>query len=150
MRSCQHFLADSEPERARHKVFNYAVETVNETIVNEKLDHFFNSMKCAAKFNLAAGFILEDIEDGEFRYFYAHERITLLDRSKLVCTHDDLAELNDFLNNTDVKESCCREKKNTNWKFYKLTNLTFFAALPVGCSKTYLWSARTQFYPNPH
>ena len=39
LRSCQHFLVDSELERARPKVFNYAVETFNETIVNEKLDH---------------------------------------------------------------------------------------------------------------
>ena len=41
LRSCQHFLVDSELEKPRHKVFNYAVETLNETIVHEKLDHFF-------------------------------------------------------------------------------------------------------------
>ena len=58
LRSCQYFLVDSELERARHKVFNYAVETLNETIVNEKLDHFFNNLKCAAKVNPAFGFIL--------------------------------------------------------------------------------------------
>ena len=63
LHSCQHFLVDSELERARHKVFNYAVETLNETIVNEKLDHFFNTLKCAAKVNLAFGFILKNIED---------------------------------------------------------------------------------------
>ena len=40
LRSCQHVLVDSELEGARHEVFNYAVETLNETIVNEKLDHF--------------------------------------------------------------------------------------------------------------
>ena len=42
LRSCQRFLADSELEKSRHKVFNYSVETLNETIVNEKLDHFFS------------------------------------------------------------------------------------------------------------
>ena len=68
LRSCQHFLVDSELERARHKVFNYAVETLNETIVNEKLDHFFNKLKCAAKVNLTFGFILKKIVDGGFRY----------------------------------------------------------------------------------
>ena len=72
LRSCQHFLVDYELDRARHKVFNYAVKTVKETIVNEKLDHFFNNLKCAAKKNLAFGFILKNIEDGGFRYFYAH------------------------------------------------------------------------------
>ena len=69
LRSCQHFLVDSELERTRHKVFNYAVETLNETIVNEKLHHFFNNLKYAAKVNLASGFILKNMEDGGFRYF---------------------------------------------------------------------------------
>ena len=67
LRSCQHFLVDSKLERARHKIFNYSVETLNETIVNEKLDHFFNNLKCAAKLNLAFGFILKNIEEGGFR-----------------------------------------------------------------------------------
>ena len=137
LRSCQHFLVDSELERARHKVFNYAVETLNETIVNEKLDLFINNLKCAAKGNLAFGFILKNMEDGGFRYFYAHENNTQLHRSKLVCTHDDLAKLKDFFNKTDVIETCNRERMNTTWRFYKLTNLTVFAALlkdvPLGC-----------------
>ena len=64
LRSCQHFLVDSELERARHKVFNYAVEILNEAIVNKKLDHFFNNLKCAAKVNLAFGFILKKTEHG--------------------------------------------------------------------------------------
>ena len=142
LRSCQHFLVDSELERARHNVFIYAVETLNETIVNENLDHFFNNLKCAAKVNLAFGFILKNIEDGGFRKFYAHENITLLDRSKLVCTNNDLAKLKDFLNQTDVVESCSRERTNTKWRFYKLTNLTVFAALlkdvPMGCKNAIL------------
>ena len=96
LRPCQHFLVDSELERARHKKYNYAVETLNETIVNEKLDHFFNNLKCAAQLNVAFGFILKNIEDGGFRYFYARKNNTLLDRSKSVCTHDDLAKLKDF------------------------------------------------------
>ena len=133
LRSWQHFLL----ERTRHKVFNYGVETLNETIVNEKPDHFFNSLEHAAKMNLAFGFILKNIEDGGFIYFYAHENNTLLDRFKLVCTHDDLAKLKDFPNKTDVIEFCSRERMNTKWKFYKLTNLAVFAALrkdePMRC-----------------
>ena len=92
--------------------------------------------------NLAFGFILKNIEDGSFRYFYAHENNTLLDRSKLVCTNDDLAKLKDFLNRTDIIESCSRKKKNTKWRFYKLKNLTLFAALlkdvPMECKDAVL------------
>ena len=142
LRSCQQFLVDSELERAGHKVFNYAVKTLNETIVNKKLDHFFNNLKCAAKVSLDFGFILKNIEDGGFRYFYAHENNTLLDRSKPVCTHDDLAKLEDFLNIADVIESCSRERMDTKWRSYKLTNLTVFAALlkdvPMGCKNAVL------------
>ena len=142
LRCCQHFLVDSELERAKRKVFNYALETRNETIVNEKLDHFFNNLKCAAKVNLAFSFILKIIEDGGFKYFYAHEYKTLLDRSKLVCTHDELAKLKDFLNKTGVIESCSRERMNTKWRFYKLTNLTVFVALlkdlPMRCKDAVL------------
>ena len=67
LRSCQHFLVDSELQRASHKVSNYALETLSETTLNEKLNHFFNNLKCAAKVNLAFGFILKNIEDGGFR-----------------------------------------------------------------------------------
>ena len=105
LHSSQHLPVDSELERAIHKVFDYAVETLNETVVNEKLDHFFNSLKCAAKVNLASGSILKNGEERGFRYFYAHKMNSLLDRSKFVCTHDDLAKLEDFLNQTDIIES---------------------------------------------
>ena len=142
LRSCQHFLVDSKIERARHKVVNNAVETLNETIVNKKLDHFFNNLNCAAKVNLTFSFILKNIEYRGFRFFYAHENKTLLDLSKLVCTHDDLAKLKDFLNKTDVIEFCSRERMHTKWRFFKLTNLTQFAALlkdvPMGCKNAVL------------
>ena len=87
-------------------------------------------------------FILKNREDGGFRYFYAHENNTLLDRSKLLCTHDDLAKLKEFLNQTDVIEFCSRERMSTKWRFYKLTNLTVFAALfkdvHMGCKNAVL------------
>ena len=78
---------------------------------------------------MAFGSILKNIEDGGFRYFYAHENKNLLDRSKPVCTHDDLAKLKNFPNKTNVIESCSRERENTKWRFYNLTTLTVFAAL---------------------
>ena len=92
--------------------------------------------------NLVFCFILKNIEDGGFRYFYAHENITLLERSKLVCTHDDLVKLKHLLTKTDVIESCSRETMNRKWRFYRLTNLTVFAALlndvRMGCKNAVL------------
>ena len=97
--------------------------------MNKNFDQFFNNLKRAAKVNLAFGFILKNIEDGGFRYFYAHKNNTLLDRSKILSTRDDLAKPIAFLNKTFFIESCSLERINTKWRFYKLTNLTAFAAL---------------------
>ena len=43
---------------------------------------------------------------------------------------------------TDVIESCTKERSNTKWRFFKLSNLTIFAALlkdnPMGCKDAVL------------
>ena len=70
---------------------------------------------CAAKVNLAFGFILKNIEDGRFRYFYAHENNTLLDRSKLVKTKDNLAKLKDILNKNELLEGVLEKEWTPNW-----------------------------------
>ena len=63
-------------------------------------------------------------------------------RSKLVCTPDDITNLKEKLQKMDIVDICTRERSTTKWKFYKLTNLTVFAALltdvPMGCKDTVL------------
>ena len=112
------------------------------SLLNDKLDYAFKEPKCAAKVNLAFGFVLKNIEDGLCRYFYAHENNTIMERSKLVRTPDDIANLKNKLQKMDIIDFCTRERANTRWKFYKLTNLTVFAALlkdvPMGCKDTVL------------
>ena len=63
-----------------------------------------------------------------------------MERSKLVCTPDDIINLKEKLQKMDIVELCTRERANTKWKFYKLTNLTVFVALlkdvPMGCKES--------------
>ena len=65
-----------------------------------------------------------------------------MERSKLVCTQADMTNLKDRMQKMDIVDICTRERANTKWKFYKLTNLTFFASLlkdiPMGCKDTVL------------
>ena len=116
--------------------------TLQLSLSKKKIDRVLDNLKCAAKPNLALGFFLRNIEDGKFRYFYAHEKNTLLEQSKLVSTKDDMAKLKEILNETDVIESCPKEMSHTKWKFFKLTNSTKFAALlrdlPMGCKNAVL------------
>ena len=142
LQSCGHFLVESEKQNERHSLFKFVVNNLTAQISEEKLDHVLEELKCAAKLNLALGFILNNIEDGKFKYFFAHENNTLLEQSKLVSNKDDMANMKEILKKTDVIESCTKERSNTKWRFFKLINLTIFAALlrdiPMGCKDVVL------------
>ena len=142
LESCKHFLTDTEMENGRHRVFNFAVSSFDMSLHNKKLEYVFKGLKCAAKISLAFGFVLKGIEDGMCRYFYAHENNTIMERSKLVCTQADKTTLKDRMQKMDIVDICTRDRANTKWKFYKLTNLTIFASLlkdvPMGCKDTIL------------
>ena len=86
LESCKHFLTDTEMEKGRHRVFNFAMSSFEISLLNDKVDYVFKDPKCAAKNNLAFGFVLKNIEDGMCRYFYAHGNNTIMKRVKLVCT----------------------------------------------------------------
>ena len=72
LESCKHFLTDTEIENGRDRVLNFVLSSFNMSLLNDKLDYVFNEMNCAAKVNLAFGFVLKNVEDGSSRYFYAH------------------------------------------------------------------------------
>ena len=53
-----------------------------------------------------------------------------------------MTDLKERMQKMDIVDLCTRERSNTKWKFYKLTNLTTFASLlkdvPLGCKDTVL------------
>ena len=129
-------------ENGRHRVFNFAVSSLNIPLLNDKLDYVFKELNCAAKVNLAFGFVLRNNEDGMCRYFYAHENNTIMERSKLLCTQSNMTNLKDRMKKMDIVDICAQERANTKWKFYKLTISTCFASplkdVPMGCKDTVL------------
>ena len=106
LESCKHFLTATETENGRHRVFNFAMSSFDVSLLNDKLDYVFRELKCAAKVNLAFGFVLKNIEDGSCRYFYAHENNTVMQRSKLVCTQADMPNLKDRMQKVDIVDIC--------------------------------------------
>ena len=108
LQSCRHVLVDSELQEGRHGHFNFVVNILTAQVIEEKFDRVLDKMKCAAKRSLAFRFILKNIEDRKFRYFYAHENNTLLEQQKIVSKRDDMAKLKELLRNTDVIKSCTK------------------------------------------
>ena len=135
--SCKHFSTDTEMQKGRRRVFKFAKSSLDMSFSNDKLDYVFKELQCAAKVNLAFGFVLKNIEDRMCRYFYAHENKTIMQRSKLVRTQADMTNLRDRMQKMNFVDICTRERSDTKWKFYKLTGLTIFASLlkdvSLGC-----------------
>ena len=142
LQACQHFPVNSELKKGRHRVFNFAMSTFDNSLTNEKLDLVFERLKCAAKANLAVGFVLKNVENGSCRYFYARENKKVMKRTKLVSTPGNLTNLKRKLQKMVFVDLCTQERANTKWKFYKLKKLTVFAALlkdvPMGCKVSVL------------
>ena len=84
LESCRHFLTDTDIENGRHRVFNFVMSSFDKYLLNDKLDYVLRELKCAAKVNLAFGFVLKILEDGLCRYVYAHENNTIMEKLKLV------------------------------------------------------------------
>ena len=70
--ACQHFFDDTEMENGRHRVFNFKLYKLDPNEINDKLKEVFKKLNCAAKVNLALGFILRNVDTDKYRYFYAH------------------------------------------------------------------------------
>ena len=124
-------------ENGRHRVFNFKLSNLDPNEINEKLKEVFEKLNCAAKVNLALGFILRNLDTDEYRYFYAHENNTFFEKSHLLCTKGDLVSLQDRVEKMDLVETCAQERENTKWRFALTTNVTIFCALlkniPMGC-----------------
>ena len=69
IQSCRHFLVDSEIQKGRHSMFNFAVNNLTAQVIEEKLDRVLDKLKCVAKLNLALGFILRIPKTGNSDVF---------------------------------------------------------------------------------
>ena len=86
----------------------------------------FEKLNCAAKINLALGFILRNLDIDEYRYFYAHENNTFFEKSQLLCSKGDLVSLQDTVKKMDLVETCAQERAKTKWWYALTKNVTIY------------------------
>ena len=136
--ACQHLLDDMHAEHGRQEVFNFNLSDLDTKEINKKLDGVFANLNCAAKINLALGFLLQNIKINDYRYYYPHENNLLLDRVFLVSNKNDLLNLQNEIKKLDLVETYTQERQNSKWRFTVITNVTVFVALltniPLGCT----------------
>ena len=73
------------------------METLKTEFVKEQVNHIIGSFNCAAKASPAIEYFLTYMENGKFRFMYAHENNTPLNPPKLQVTGGDIAKLNKVL-----------------------------------------------------
>ena len=117
--SCKYFLTDTEKDNGTQRVFKFSMSFFDIFLLKEKLDYVFKELKCAAKTNLAFGFVRKNFKDGMCRYFYAHENSTKMERPKLMCTQADMTTLKDRMQKMDFVDIFTRERANEKWKIHR-------------------------------
>ena len=115
--TCKHILLETEMENGRYRVFNFAMNILYAHTLSQKLVTLFGKLKCAAKLNIASGFVFIKVEDGICWYYYVHENSTLIERSKPAATKEGLVKIKNVSNSTDVTKACAKDRANTKWQF---------------------------------
>ena len=127
--ACQHLFDNVHAEHGRQEVFNFSLSNLDTKEINEKLIEVFANLDCAAKINIALGFLLKNIETNVYRHLYPQENNLLLDRSFLLSNRNDLLNIQNEIEKLDLIEACTQERQNSKWRFTVITNVTVFAAL---------------------
>ena len=124
----------------KNRVFNLVMETLGSHLFSPTLEAVSMTLKCATKLPISFGFVLKSLEKKSFWCYYEQENNTLLERWKHDAINEYLLRNNTLLIRPDSIEACSRERANTNWKFYNLSNITVSATrliyMPLRCKDT--------------
>ena len=82
-------------------------------------------MNYSYRLDLTFGFILKSIEDGSYRYFYPHNNDGILKTPFSVTNPSDLFELIEQCKSIDIAESVIKQRPDTKWKVYRITNVRY-------------------------
>ena len=64
--ACQHLLNDIHAEHGRQEVFSLSLSNLDVKEINEKLNELFLNLNCAAKTNIALGFLMQNMETNDY------------------------------------------------------------------------------------
>ena len=84
-----------------------------------------SSKQRAFKLNISLGFILRNIETGEYRYFAPNMNQTMWTLPHLISSRQSLNMVENRLRDMNVLEHLQASKPNSQWKPFLVTNVVF-------------------------
>ena len=100
-------------ENGRQEVSNFSLSNLDTKEVKEKLNEVFLNLNCAGKINIVLGFLLQNIETNNYRYYYPHENNLLLNRAFQLSNKNDLLNIQNEIEKLDLIETCTQERQNS-------------------------------------
>ena len=110
----------------------------------EHIERIYNDTNFAFKINLSFGLILRHIRTLEYRYFIPYYNQNIFNVPILISRREDLSSLRERLSEMDIRTYMLRQRDNTAWKPWCITNVnveiyrTAFALGQVLSLPTYL------------
>ena len=93
--------------------------------MHDHMRNIYTSNQNVFKLNITFGFILKNIEDDSYRYFYAHNNEGIFPSPYTVSNTDDLIQLFRKINQIDILQSIFKQRPNSKWKVHMLTNIRY-------------------------
>ena len=103
-----------------------------------KLDFVYNHLPSSAKIIISFGFVLQSVHNSdEFRDYYAGDNNPVFLNPIVLSDDSDLSFIKSKLRSEDFLPNLINQHPDTKWKFYCVTNVTFFvfflSGVPLGC-----------------
>ena len=89
----------------------------------EHIERIYNDTNFAFKINLSLGLILRHIRTLEYRYFIPYYNQNIFNVPILISRREDLSSLRERLSEVDIRTYMLRQRKNTAWKPWCITNV---------------------------
>ena len=89
------------------------------------IDKVVKELKNAAKVNVSFGFIMQNIDTGEYRYFYGDKNNYVLDNMFQLSTAEDVKQFKEKIKELDIVEQVTVIRPNTKWRLVYITNVIF-------------------------
>ena len=89
------------------------------------IDKVVKELKNAAKVNVSFGYIMQNIDTGEYRYFYGDKNNYVLDNMFQLSTAEDVKKFKEKIKELDIVEQVTVIRPNTKWRLVYITNVIF-------------------------
>lgn len=136
-----HILQQHRQERAG-TVYNFPTSDLQDPDELERhLNEIFDSQSNAFRLNLSIGTILQNVNDGSFRYFIPYSNEFVFPVNEIISNRRDLQRVIRRLRNLDLRNYLNNLRPNSEFKPFYVTNLAFYTYntnFPLGCSNVIL------------